>query len=447
MKTEVRPRGKDTDQTFHATVERIIPGGKGLARSGSLPLFIPLAVPGDEIETHTVQDRGSYLEVKTLRILRPSPHRREPPCPYFGRCGGCDFQQMNESLQLNQKRAMLLDALKRIAKIDYPADRIGMTPSPSLRYRNRLQLRTVPSTNGLDLGFFQAQSHRVLPVDDCLIASGELWSFVRELKSWLEQSQVSGKDLSGAEITMGDGPSFLVDLQMQPHWNQANELQKRLQSLDWARWDSRTTFFLSEDHDGQSVRLAGPGYVWKTVGEISYRIGRGAFFQVNDPMLEALRLKATAGYRGRTALDLFCGGGFFTFALAGRFRNVIGVESNQAAIWDFEAAQLRNGISNCWILGSDLTQTMPELRSHSEDLDLILLDPPRSGLPKEIVRQLAELAAPEVVYVSCDPSTLARDLRILMDHHYRLHSLEVLDLFPQTHHVESVAKLKQEGHP
>ena len=195
----------------------------------------------------------------------------------------------------------------------------------------------------------------------------------------------------------------------------------------------------------RTLRVLGPGFVHKTVGEWKFRVSRGSFFQVNEFMLEILIQRATQGPRGARALDLFCGVGFFTLPLATKFDLVWAVDQNAAAILDIESNARANRCRNCRIFHRDLDTFLRDRRRDLEELDLVLLDPPRSGIPKTTVGRVADLKAPRVVYVSCDPSTLARDLAIFLGRGYAVESLEIVDLFPQSHHLETIARLKRIG--
>jgi 23S rRNA (uracil1939-C5)-methyltransferase len=193
----------------------------------------------------------------------------------------------------------------------------------------------------------------------------------------------------------------------------------------------------------ESHLLCGPGFVWKTAGGVRYRVSHGAFFQVNDPMMPVLQRTATQGLAGQCALELFCGVGFFTVPLSRNFTQIEVLEGNPFAVNDLKENLRENGVENCRISGSDLSAAMHAGRWRSGQFDLLFIDPPRSGLPKATVEAIARLGCPNFVYVSCDPATLARDLRILLSSGYEIVSLDLLDLFPQTHHLETIARLRK----
>jgi 23S rRNA (uracil1939-C5)-methyltransferase len=217
----------------------------------------------------------------------------------------------------------------------------------------------------------------------------------------------------------------------------AVELRHLLESL--LSSGSSATLWLSPR---ERVQLIGQGHIVKTVGWHKYRISHDVFFQVNEFLLDELRLAAAQNIRGKRALDLYCGAGFFTLELASHFEEVWGIEANPAAVRDLEASCQLNGLQNVQVRAEDFNSFL-KWAGQILPVDFLLLDPPRTGLPPDTVEKVAALQAPEAVYVSCDPSTLALDLRIFCRHEYRLESLAMVDLFPQTHHLETVARLKR----
>lgn len=431
-------------ESDQVTVERMIPGGKGIAFLEKKAVFLPLVVPGDRIRIRQAADRGSYLEVLDSELVQASPDRQQPPCPYFGRCGGCDFQQMNPRRQLDSKAEILTDALHHVGRIRGAESRIVLNPSPGTVYRNRLQLRVLSRNGRVSWGFFERASHRVVEIDRCRIATDALWAVLPDLQSFLERSPMTLACLTEVEIFQGDDQESLIDLKLKPGTAKLSLFKEDLLAgrFDWG--SRRMSLYLSRSQK-RTLRVLGPGFVHKTVGEWKFRVSRGSFFQVNEFMLEILIQRATQGPGGSRALDLFCGVGFFTLPLATKFDLVWAVDQNAAAILDIESNARANRCRNCRIFHRDLDTFLRDRRRDLEELDLVLLDPPRSGIPKTTVGRVADLKAPRVVYVSCDPSTLARDLAIFLGRGYAVESLEIVDLFPQSHHLETIARLKRIG--
>lgn len=429
---------------FEVKVERIIPGGRGIAFLNKRAVFLPLVAPGDRVQVNQFIDRGSYLDVLGSAVVESSSQRQSAPCLYFGTCGGCDFQHISYQNQLLSKRDILRDALVHVGKIHVTTGQIDLVASPPLAYRNRLQLKVLRQGDTFSWGFFQSGSHQVCPINRCLIATDSLWEMLSELKSFLEHSPLTLRHLVQVEVFQGDAAATLVDLRVKRDVDTLDIFKRELQGNSFDLGARKVNVFVSLSQK-QSLRVLGPGHVRKTVGVFKYRVSRGTFFQVNDSMLKPLLESATKGLNGATALDLHCGVGFFTLPLTRSFGRVLAVDQNTSAIRDIRENIKANGISNCRLFNLDLDTFLRIHKRELDHLDLVLLDPPRKGIPKQTVKRVVELNASKVVYVSCDPSTLARDLAIFLRWGYSIISLEILDLFPQSHHLETVARLEKRG--
>jgi len=429
---------------FTLRIERMIPGGKGLAFYQGRAVFIPHVVPGDLVLVREFWDRGSYLQALNIEILEPSPDRMPPPCPFFGDCGGCDFQQMTYSRQLQSKQEILLDALRRIGKINLSPDRVTVIPSPPLNYRNRIQLKMTPKPLPPAWGFYTAGSHRVCEINDCLLVTKSLWEAARWMIELLHKVPEVQGELDEMEVLEGDDHQYLGNLILKGRPQRYDFIAEALkQQLEKSPAGQGWTISLTSPSGGYDC-VWGNGYIWKTVGEFLYRVSHGTFFQINETLLPKLQERVLQGCSGRRALDLFCGVGFFTLPLSRCFESVEAVEVNPGATLDLKANLKKNRVTNCQALNVDLTDFLRRgLSSPHLELDLLLTDPPRTGLPPRTVQRIAELKVRRLIYVSCDPSTLARDLAVLVNANYEIVSLELLDLFPQTHHLEGVVRLER----
>jgi len=427
---------------FFIDIQRIVPGGRGIGFHQGQAVFAPLAVPGDRLEVLRWSDRKGYLEVLESRLIHPSPERVSPPCPYFACCGGCDFQQMSGWQQLAAKQDILVDALRRVGKIQVRASQIRLHACETSGYRNRLQLKPVQSGEGLSWGFYKAGSHEVCAVETCLVASNALWERLEILRKELADLPQVAARIDEVDVFWGDNLECLVTLTLRDVPRDFNEILALMHSAQesFASHGFSVSLF---DSRGQSHLLCGPGFVWKTVGAFRYRVSHGAFFQVNDSMLSALQSTATQGLAGKSALELFCGVGFFTLPLSRNFEHVEVAEGSPVAVADLEENLRANRVENCRISRSDLSGALRAGQLRSGQFDLLLIDPPRTGMPKTTVEAIARLDCRDFVYVSCDPATLARDLKILLSCNYEVVSLDLLDLFPQTHHLETVARLRK----
>lgn len=370
--------------TLRLTLDRIAPTGEAVGRSeDGLVVFVPFALPGEEVEVEVVHRRRHFARARPTRVLRPSPDRVAPVCPHFADCGGCDWQHAAYEAQLRFKTEIVREQLARIGGIpDAPVQPCVPSPAP-YGYRNRIQL--VPDAAGR-LGYRARGSHQVVPVEACPIAAPAINAWLRA------QPEVRFK-----------------------------------QPVDVRVFD-------------EGVQLAQAGVEGRcSVGGWTYVVLGEAFFQVNTPVAalligEVLRALALGGEEH--VLDLYCGVGLFTRPIAERARLAWGVESNPAA-----ASAARQNLSGlpAKVLTADVGEALRRPALRAVRWDAVVLDPPRAGVEQSALKALIQLASPRVVYVSCDPATLARDARALLQAGYRLERVQPLDMFPQTRHVESVA--------
>jgi 23S rRNA (uracil1939-C5)-methyltransferase len=389
----------NNNQTIEVTIEKIVPNGFGLAFAENLTVFVALAAKGDRLVVKIVQTKGKTAFAEIVEILEPSPDRTEPKCPYFGRCGGCNFQQLKYAAQLDAKVAIIRDCLTRIGKINYEKD-ISIIGSPrDYKYRSRAQWHI--DTRRKKLGYFQRKSHEIIDVEICPILTPELENTLTDLRE---------------EITW---ESF---------WSEIVEIEAANSGEEISVYSAE----IIEPTDEIAFTAKGEKYFYDAT----------SFFQGNPFLIEELIETALKDATGETALDLYCGVGLFTLPLARSFRNVSGVEGYEKAI-DFAEKNIANArLSNVKFFRENVADWLKENAENLKNLDFVLLDPPRAGTEKEIIENLIKLQPKEISYVSCEPSTLARDLKILTENNYRIEQITALDLFPQTHHVETVVRLK-----
>ena len=401
-------------------IERLLPGGVGLAHAEGLTLFVSLAAPGDVLRVVIDRMQGKVGFASIVEIVKPSPVRVEPPCPYFGRCGGCDFQQLTYEAQLNTKVEIIRDCLHRIAKIDTPLD-IPVHPSPNQwQYRARAMWQV--DSNDKLLGYFERGSNRVCDVEYCAVLVPELQTTLERVRNEFRESTAVNR-LRDIEVVAGD--------------------------------------------EGVSVAPALAGFkteiVSRVIGNETYHFSAEAFFQINHELLQQLIAEALRnannknsatenpsgepknqvrrGTAGKSAIDLYCGVGLFTLPLARRFERVIGVEGSERAT-EFARRNLEFAkLDNAEVLTSRVSDWMKQHARSFGPLDFLLLDPPRAGAENAVVAGILALRPKRIAYVSCDPATLARDLKKLIAGGYSLDSIVAFDMFPQTHHIETVAHL------
>jgi len=376
-------------------VERIVPRGYGIAFVEGLTVLVALAAPGDELTVRLtdVKKRLAFAEIISVNV--PSPQRQTPPCQYFGECGGCDFQQLKYEAQLEAKIAIIRDSLHRIGKINYEGE-MPIIPSPPLEYRSRVRWQVDSATR--DFGYFKRGSHEIVDVQQCPKITPELNRTLAELRSAVDRESSDHIEISAVS---GDSDISIAS-------SQADEPAKAV------TWDSGTD---------------------------TYTYSAQTFFQANKFLIPQLIESAVGAAQGGIGFDLYSGVGLFTLPLARAFDKVIAVEehpfSSRMCGENLKNADLENAVT--------VTRSVQRFLAdnRTRDVDLVILDPPRAGTEKGVIKMLSELAPRAISYVSCDPSILGRDLRELIDGGYRIDSLTALDLFPQTHHVETVARLSR----
>ena len=425
-------------------IEKLVYGGDGLSRL--LPdergrrkaVFLPFVLEGEQVDAALVQQKSEFARARVRRVLHPSPARVDPHCPYFTRCGGCHYQHAAYEHQLEIKAAILRETLARIAKLQLGTE-LQVHPSPPWNYRNRTRLRV--NSFPFALGYYRFASHSLLPVEECPISS----PLVNRAIAALWQLGRAGKVPDGiAEIEFfANAEDTKLLLQLYVGESAINPL--RVEELSAALIEALpevagVTCFRAEpaSHASRSEALTqlkhGDGELTYHTGHGDYRVSAGAFFQVNRYLTDELVKIVTSGREGRVALDLYAGVGLFAVPLAGSFERVIAVESSQTSHSDLRYNSPEN-------VRAVHATTEQHLQKFSDTPGLVVVDPPRGGLGEAVAQALGRLQAPRLTYVSCDPATLARDLRVLSAAGYVIEQAHLVDLFPQTFHLESVLQL------
>ena len=450
------------------TIEKLIYGGDGLARlptdSPVAPdtdeargrgktVFVPFVLADEKIEASLTEQKSGFARAKADSILEPSPHRVPPPCPHFTRCGGCHYQHTTYEHQLEIKKEILRESLRRMAKLELPFD-IEVHPSPPWNYRNRsrLQVQTKPV---FAAGYFKMASHDLLAVEECPIGSPLINRGIASL--W--KSGRAGKVPEGVRevefFANADDTQLLIDVSCA---REARRAAVRSWAEDFRAAMPEIAGVVAFRESNPGDRKASAQEILVTVGDAfltcqtqraSYRVSAGSFFQTNRHLTDELVKIVTAGQSGKLALDLYAGVGLFSTALASDFHHIVSVESSLTSTADLSYNQSSNGeavqatteqylarAENSGRVGKGAV--LPNILNKP---DLAVVDPPRIGLGERVARMLASLGAPRVIYVSCDPATLARDLVPLLAAGYRVEQVHLLDLFPQTYHLESVVHL------
>ncbi len=428
------------------SIEKLVYGGDGLARTApdddgrSMAVFVPFVLPGEKVEADIRRQKAGFARGFVSQIVEASTDRVAAVCPYFQKCGGCHYQHIPYEKQLEFKAAILRETLQRIAKAELKSE-IRLHASPPWNYRNRtrLQVRTAPE---FALGYFRFGSHDFLSVSECPISSpllnrvlGRLLKLrgancpavVEEIELFADAADEGV--LAWAFCRPEADPKDLM------RW--AGELEREMPEI------GGMTFFSSrkrmDDDEPLNAKIraqAGANAILYRTKNHDYQVSAGSFFQVNRNLIDELVSVVTAGARGELALDLYAGVGLFSVELAPFFHHIFSVEASQTAHIDL----LQNVPANVKAVGAQ-TEDYLESRSLRIRPDLVVLDPPRSGIGKAVTSFLVEIKAPLVRYVSCDPSTLARDIAPLLAVGYHIEEAHLFDLFPETFHIESVMLL------
>lgn len=390
-------------------IESLANSGDGVGRNEAMVHFVPFAVPGDLLEVAIEKKKKSFCRSTIVRIVEPSEHRIEPPCPYFGDCGGCSWQQVDYAEQLRCKSRIVADAMTRIAKIKdvVVADTVASPLEYGYRLRERFAIRRGKT------GFFAAGSNRFVPVGQCMLADPEINEALKLLGPALADKDFRGYDGS-VEITLNPDGELTLD------FGPRLPLEQR---------ETLVSIFKKEARD-------------YTVYE-----GQRAFVQTNNAVNSAIteRLLALPQLStDKSLVELYAGSGNFTLALAGRVGSVTAVEKNREAVAQLEAALRDNDISNVELIRKWSVSALADIIESGKKPELVLLDPPRDGAAEDI-RQIAELRPATVIYVSCNASTLARDISLIESEGYAIDSVTPFDMFPQTPHVEILTVLNLKG--
>ncbi len=420
-------------------IEKMIYGGDGLARltedtGRSKAVFVPFVLPGEEIEAKIVEHGRGFSRAAAEKIITPSAQRVEPKCPYFQRCGGCHYQHAAYEKQLEIKNQILRETFLRTAKFDWPDD-ITTYSAEAWNYRNRTRMKVRGGKN-FAIGYYRFASHDLLSVEQCPISSPlinrtleAIWNIGRSgvVPPWLAEIEFfanSQDDQVMLEFYLS-GEADLVAL---------DKIARQLRAADSAIIGI-TAFAGRANQPAKKIWTDGSAELVYRTRNDSYRVRAGSFFQTNRHLTEKLVELVSAAQTGGFALDLYAGTGLFSLPLARTFKRVSAVEAAPDSYADLRTNAPAN-VECRRATTEDFLKGKIEINP-----DLIVADPPRAGVGEKVTRDLIKLAAKSVVYVSCDPATLARDLRELILGGYKVKSIALIDLFPQTFHIETVVHL------
>jgi 23S rRNA (uracil1939-C5)-methyltransferase len=432
--TGTRPR---RGEELTLDIETLAYGGRGVARANGYVVFVAGGLPGDRVRARLTKARRHYAEARSVELIRPSAERVPERCVHDGEpCPGAPWQALPHERQLSHKRDQVAESLKRIGRLSGFELEPPQPAEEGWRYRNKLEYSFGERDGGLVLGFHaRGRWDLILDADDCLLASERNNEARNEVRVWARESGIPAYVLRNLVVREG---------------RRTGELQTRLVTSPAAipRPPVDLHTVIEGPSGGTEGRTGALGreHLEEEVCGLRLRISPTAFFQTNTEMAERLYAVAAeyAGLTGRERVfDLYCGIGTIGLVLARRAGEVWGVETAPAAVADAEQNALRNGIANARFFTGDVRVSIRPLLERAGRPDVVIVDPPRAGLSKKVVRRVIECGAPRIVYVSCNPTTLAPNAAQLAEAGYRLRRVRPVDMFPQTPHIECVALLEK----
>lgn len=439
----------DNKENLELKIDSLAYGGSGVGRlpEGKV-VFVPLTAPGDQILFRSVREKKGYIEGEMVELVKPSPLRQEASCPAFGRCGGCAWQHIPYEQQVKEKDSIFRETLWRLGTVERDCIDALVPSSDALNYRNRAQFKVHFVEGRVHIGFYRRKSHDVIDIDDCPLMSPLINRLMSQFKSLLAEAPFSER-MSQLDLAVDDSDAqatAIIHLTTRPTGEDSAFAEKalgkfsNLKGLFFRSGQKRSLMAISAKEDG---RLS---YMLPRAGsdkELNMVFSPGGFTQVNYGQNRALIDHVLSLLEGREigrALDLFCGIGNFSLPIATLAKEVIAVEDYAPAIEDAKANALLAGMNNCRFFAEDARQFVRG--KGLKGFDLVLLDPPREGAAS-IVKELSLSNVPQIIYVSCNATTLARDLRFLTRKGYKITRCTPFDLFPQTGHIESVTLIEK----
>jgi 23S rRNA (uracil1939-C5)-methyltransferase len=445
------------NREYELNIDSLGINGEGIGRIDGFALFVERGLPGERVRVKVLKVCKNYAYAKLLEVLSPSPVRVAPPCAYFGRCGGCDLQHLSYSEQLEYKTKTVRDALVRIGGIKSPnvLQTIGM--DNPWRYRNKGQFPVAGEKGSEAVGLYASASHRIIDIDSCLIQHEVSDSIIAVFKEFMRRYGVPAYDEVTqrgiirhivSKIAFSTGDVMVIAVTNTDKLPLSDELVAMLRE----QIPGLKSVVQNVNTESTNVVLGsrnkvlwGESFITDMIDNLSFRISPLSFFQVNPVQTNILYDRALqyAGLDGsQTVLDLFCGIGTISLFLARRAKFVYGVEEVSQSVKDAEVNAKLNGILNVRFICGDAKVVFDKMQSDTK-IDVVVVDPPRKGCEPELLDGILKLSPARVVYVSCNPATLARDVKHLAQGGYELIEAQPVDMFAHTGHVESVVLMSR----
>lgn len=450
------------NECYELDITAIGAEGEGIGRINGYTLFVDGAIPGDVVEIKIIKVKKNYGVGRLMTIRKASKDRVEPICPIAKQCGGCSLQHMSYEAQLRYKSNHIKDALVRLGGFSEAEILQKMEPilgqDEPYYYRNKVQYPVRQSVAGIQIGFYAKHSHRIIETDRCYIQDVYNEKIIDVVRQWMIDKRISGYNEEKHKGMIRhimirksyvENKFYLVLVTMKKEVPDLDKLVERLQQLERVVSLSlninrqKTNVIMGNE----IISVFGPSYMEDNIGAIKYQISPLSFYQVNPEQTEKLYNKALeyADLTGNeTVYDLYCGIGSISLFLAQKAKVVYGVEIIEAAILDARENAVLNDIKNAHFYVGKAEEVMPKLYKEENIVaDVVVVDPPRKGCEESLLKAIIEMSPQKVVYVSCDPGTLSRDLKYLRENNYEVDKICGCDMFGQSTHVETVVKMSQ----
>jgi 23S rRNA (uracil1939-C5)-methyltransferase len=446
-------------ETYILDIVSLGHSGEGVGRYQDFTVFVPHALPGEQVKVNIIEVKKSYAKGRLITVIQASAQRSEPACSLYQKCGGCQLQHLSYPAQLAAKRQQVVDAVTRIGKITDVDIKPTLGAADPWYYRNKMQFPVGLVNNEIAIGCFEQGTHRIVHTENCLIqhkANNVIAQQVRIVLSQLGIASYDERTGQGVVRHVLGRVGTASDEVMVVLVTATNELPHKAQVI--AQLQAKIPGLVSIVQNinnkntniimgNRTITLWGKDTITDSLGDFNFNISARSFFQVNTLQANVLYDKAVeyAALTGtETVIDAYCGTGTITLFLARKAKKVIGIEIVEPAIKDANENAKRNGVSNVEFIVGDATAIMPDLYKKGVRPDAIVVDPPRAGCERTVLESFVNMQPDRIVYVSCNPASLARDLAILAEYGYKAREIQPVDMFPQTFHVEVVCKLVKE---
>ncbi len=424
---------------MNVKIEKLVYGGEGLAHSEGQTVFVPFVLPGEVVAVRAVERKKKFVRGQLQHIITPSAERAVPECPHFAACGGCHYQHIPYAQQVEVKKQILRETLSRLGRVQWEGE---ITPhvGPEFGYRNRAQWKVRAQGEQGVIGYFRSGSSALLPVERCPIVSPGLERALAALRTLLAAARLP-ETLREVEVFADERDERLL---VNASCTEFSATPAALAETLRAALPGAESILLHESSRDR-FELFGPGHITYRAADAEFRVGHLSFFQVNRHLLDEMAATVAAHATGQNVLDLYAGAGLFSVPLARACEKLAAVESNEAAVRDLQVNLAPAG-AKAQAVCADAQRYLAGV---TDAPDVVVLDPPRAGVEPPALRELLRIAPERIVYLSCDPATLARDLSVLIGGGthavaaYEIREMHLFDVFPQTYHIETMVRLER----